>query len=174
MEIDELMILTDDRIDYSSLSSDTLQELALGEELFLATSALVQLATINKSLAAAVAEDILSNSKGDRYLQATAIETLFGLDKRRAIEYLMEALPEESDSYILNAIAALALENISDFQSGMGCRVFFLLWSKIKSSNAEEIDRTVRNSLFNLYRDRAIAGKTSLGKNENISTFPIT
>ena len=163
MEIDDLMILTDDQIDYTSLSDDTLQELALGEELFMATSALVQLATINKSLAAVVAEDILSHSKGDRYLQATAIETLFGLDKGRAIEYLLEAVPEESDSYILNAIAELVIENRSDFQSGMGGRVFRLLWSKIKSSNGEEIDRTVRNSFLNMYNERAIAVGENVG-----------
>ena len=174
MEIDELMILTDDQIDYTGLSSDTLKELALGEELFMATSALVQLATINKYLAAAVAEDILSNSKGDRYLQATAIETLFGLDKRRAIEYIMQALPEECDSYILNAIADLVIENRSDFQYGMGGRVFSLLWSKMKSSKAEEIDRTVINSFLKLYNEREIALEKRLDENEQISTFPIT
>ncbi|MBC6422752.1 MAG: hypothetical protein GDA43_15480 [Hormoscilla sp. SP5CHS1] len=81
MEIDEFYILTDDLIDYSSLSSDTLKELALGEELFIATSALAQLATINSSLAAAVAADILSHLRGDRYLQRRRSRLCLGLIK---------------------------------------------------------------------------------------------
>jgi len=154
MEIDEFSILTDDLIDYSSLSEDTLKELALGEELFIATSALAQLATINSSLAAAVAADILSHLRGDRYLHAAAIETLFGIDKMRAIEYMKQAVTGEGDRYIFTTIVELAIENKSDFQSGLGWTVFRLLSDKIKSFKADSIDTTLRNSFLNLYKER--------------------
>jgi hypothetical protein len=77
MEINELMRLTDDEIDYDALSDDELKELALGDELFIATSALGELDNRNGNLGAEVAWEILSNSKSERYLQAAALETLF-------------------------------------------------------------------------------------------------
>jgi len=53
---------------------------------------------------------------------------------------MMEAVAEEGDGYILTAMVELAIENRSDFQSGMGGRVFRLLSEKIK--HTDSIDRT--------------------------------
>lgn len=77
MQINELMILTDEDINYSSLSVDILKGLALGDELFIATSALGELSRKNSSVAASTAWEILSNSRGDCYLQAAAERNSF-------------------------------------------------------------------------------------------------
>ncbi len=58
----------------------------LGDELFIATSAFGELASRNSSLATNMAWEILSNSQGDRYLQATALETLFQGNRELALD----------------------------------------------------------------------------------------
>ncbi|GAA6615893.1 hypothetical protein [Scytonema sp. NUACC26] len=77
MNSENIDFMTDDDIDYGSLSEDVLKQLALGDELFIATSALVELRLRKSDMAAMVAWEILSNSLGDKYLQATALSVLF-------------------------------------------------------------------------------------------------
>lgn len=166
MEINELMMLTDNQIDYSGLSEAELKELALGDELFLATSALGELASKNKSIAANVAKVILSNSRGDRYLQAAALETLFQCNRGQALDYIskyaMECVHEahpDDERYILNTIMEIIIENQSDFHSGLGWSVFSSVSERIKKMNSEEFsDPEVRDSFLNLYAACILGG----------------
>jgi hypothetical protein len=152
MEIDELMILADNQIDYNTLSTENLKELVLGDELFIATFALGELANRNSKLAAEVAWKILSKSKGDHYLQAAALETVFQSNRELALDY-MSRHAQEGNYYILNTIMELMIENKNDFQSGMPLSVSCLVYEQIKKLNDEEdfIEPEVKNRFLNLY-----------------------
>jgi mRNA-degrading endonuclease RelE of RelBE toxin-antitoxin system len=152
MEIHELMMLTDDEIDYNTLSDDELKELALGDELFIATCALGELENRNGNLGADVAWEILSNSKGDRYLQAAALETLFQSNQKRALHYMSQQA-QKCDRYLLKTIIELIIENPSDFSSGIGWSVSRLARERIKNFKDQEefITPELIGSFLNLY-----------------------
>jgi hypothetical protein len=152
MEIHELMMLTDDEIDYNTLSDEELKELALGDEMFIATSALGELENRNSNLGAEVAWEILSSSKGDRYLQSAALETIFQSNRELAWDYISQHV-WDCDRYILNTILELMIENPSDFQSALASSVFLLVRERIKNLNQEEecISPEVIDSFLNLY-----------------------
>lgn len=115
MNSHNLDLMTDNDIDYNDLSEDILKQLALGDELFIATSALVELRLRESLVAPIVAYEILSESKGDKYLQATALSVLFGTNQEQAINYMLkEAL--SCEPYILNSIMELMIENEPDFK----------------------------------------------------------
>ena len=137
MTVNDLMMLTVNEIDYSSLSVETLKELALGDELFIATSAIGELANRDSNLGAEVAWEILSNSKGDRYLQAAALETLFQSNQKRALHY-MNQRTRDWDHYLLKTVIELIIENPSDFSSGLGWPVSRLIRERIKNFKDEE------------------------------------
>jgi hypothetical protein len=137
MEINELMMLTDDEIDYENLSDDELKELALGDELFIATSALGELENRKSKQASNIACSILSNSKGDRYLQAAALETLFQSNQKRALHY-MNQRTRNWDHYLLKTVIELIIENPSVFSSGLGWPVSRLIRERIKNFKDEE------------------------------------
>lgn len=137
MESNELMMLADNEVDYDTLSEDELKELALGDELFIATSALGELANRNGNLGAEVAWEILSNAKGDRYLQAAALETLFQGNPELALDYMKEQA-QKCDRYLLNTVIELIIENPSNFSSGLGWSVSRLAHERIKNFKDEE------------------------------------
>jgi hypothetical protein len=152
MEIHELMMLTDDEIDYNTLSDDELKELALGDELFIATSALGELENRNGNLGAEVAWEILSNAKGDRYLQAAALETFFQGNPELALDYMKEQA-QKCDRYVLKTILELMIENSSDFQSQLASSVSHILGERIKNLHNQEdiIAPEVIDSFLSLY-----------------------
>jgi mRNA-degrading endonuclease RelE of RelBE toxin-antitoxin system len=137
MEINELMMLTDDEIDYDTLSDDELKELALGDELFIATSALGELENRKSKKASNIACSILSNSKGDRYLQAAALETLFQSNQKRALHYITQR-SRNWDHYLLKTVIELIIENPSVFSSGLGLSVSRLIRERITNFKDEE------------------------------------
>lgn len=137
MEIHVLMMLTDDEIDYNTLSDGELKELALGDELFIATSALGELENRNGNLGAEVAWKILSNSKGDRYLQAAALETLFQCNPERALDYMKEQA-QKGDRYILNTIVELIFENNSYFQTNSPLSLLYTVLEQVKNLSEDE------------------------------------
>ena len=152
MEINELMMLTDNEIDYDTLSEDELKELALGDELFIATSALGELENRKSHLGTEVAWEILSNAKGDRYLQAAALETLFQGNPELALDYMKEQA-QKCDRYILNTIMELMIENKDDFKSGIALSVSRLISERIKKVDDEQefLNAEVRDSFLSLY-----------------------
>jgi len=130
MNIDDLLMLTDDQIDYTSLSEDILQQLALGEELFIATSALTELSIRNSPCAASVAWEILSHAHGDHHLQARAVEVLFEVNRKRAMDWLEQQVPE-CEPFMLNAIMELIIENESDFKFEPGLSITHLVIERL-------------------------------------------
>ncbi|BAZ10361.1 hypothetical protein NIES4071_21760 [Calothrix sp. NIES-4071] len=153
MNSENLDFMTDDDIDYSNLSEDVLKQLALDDELFIATSALVELRLRKSVVAAMVAYKILSKSKGDKYLQATALSVLFDTSREQAINFMLQEVPS-SEPYILNSIMELMIENKADFQS-----VPASLLANIVNKRLQELEGStklptleVRNSFLEMYR----------------------
>lgn len=117
MEImDELTLFGDENIDYESLSEDLLADLALGDDLFIATSALSELTIRHSTKTVCITEKILANFMGDRYLQAAALESLFKVKPEQAIIYMKSYL-ETQDPYIIDSISELIEENLLYFDA---------------------------------------------------------
>lgn len=114
--IDELTLLGDEEIDYTSLTDDILSKLTLGDDLFIATSALSELASRRSPQVVPIAKEILCQSVGDRYLQAAAIESLFHLSPEQAMVYI-KSYHGARDSYITDSVLQLMGENPFYFDS---------------------------------------------------------
>jgi hypothetical protein len=155
MKINDLMILDDEQIDYDSLSEEQLHQLVYSDNLFMATSALIELRFRNKILACLSASSILSNSSGDCYLQAAAIETLFQTNPHRAMDY-MKTLDGTCHPYILNSIMEIIMENSSkEFQWETGRKVPQIIYDIVQSLTGgdEFIDSEVKSQFLNWYSD---------------------
>lgn len=129
--IDDLLMMTSEEIDFESLSEGTLKELALCDDLFIATSALGELSGRNSAEAGPIALKILSESHGDRYLQACALETLFGTNREQATNFI-KTQAEICDPYILNTILELMIEEQSYFKSSKTSSLVNVILNRLK------------------------------------------
>ncbi|MEC4813452.1 MAG: hypothetical protein SAK29_09300 [Scytonema sp. PMC 1069.18] len=152
MNSENLDFLTDDDIDYSNLSEDVLRELALGDELFIATSALVELRLRKNAVAATIAREILSKSLGDKYLQATALSVLFDMNQEQAINFMLKQA-QDSDSYLLNTIMELMIENEADFKSEPASSIVNIVKDRLlELSNSKRFpEPEVKEKFLHLY-----------------------
>jgi len=152
MSIDDLSMLGDDQIDYATLADETLRELALGDDLFVANSALVTLAIRHSKLAAPLAWDILTEPHGDRYLHAAALNVLFRMDRKRAVDYMIRQV-QELDSYVLNTLAEIMLENHDYFKSEATIPIVRTVIQRMQqcSSDTKWPDSEVREKFLRLY-----------------------
>jgi len=110
MNANELMMLTEDQIDFESLSIDILKNLALGDELFMATSALVVLGFRDQEQAEMIAWKILSEQKGDSHLQALALEVMFNCNKDKTINFI-QTHRDGMDNILWDAVEDIIKEN---------------------------------------------------------------
>jgi hypothetical protein len=113
MNANELMMLTEDQIDFESLSIDILKSLALEDELFIATSALAKLNECDKEQAEIISWTILSNQKGDSHLQALALEVMFNCNPDKAISFI-NAHWDTMDDVLLGTVEDIIMENNLD------------------------------------------------------------
>ncbi len=70
MNAEEIMMSDDCDIDYSALPDDLLGQLALGNELYIATSALSELSVRNPILMVPIAWQIIATEHGDYYCKS--------------------------------------------------------------------------------------------------------
>lgn len=116
MNADELMMLTEDQIDFESLSIDILKNLALGDELFMATSALAELGYRDLQQAEIIAWKILSEQKGDSHLQALALQVMFNCNPKKTIHFI-QSYQEKMDNVLRSAVEDIIKENnLANFQ----------------------------------------------------------
>ena len=117
MNADELMMLTEDQIDFESLSIDILKNLALGDELFMATSALVKLGCHDQEQVEMIAWKILSEQKGDSHLQALALEVMFNCNPDKTIDFI-QTHRDGMDNVLLETMKDIMKENnLANLQS---------------------------------------------------------
>jgi hypothetical protein len=152
MSIDDLSMLGDDQIDYATLSDETLRELALGDDMFVANSALAILAIRHSKHAAPLAWDILTKPHGDRYLHAAALNVLFRMDRQRAVDYLIGQV-QALDSYVLNTLAEIMLENHDYFKSDATMPIVRTVMQRMQQYNSDTKwpDPEVRGKFLRLY-----------------------
>lgn len=132
MQSNDLMMLVDDDIDYTTLSEDTLKYLALAEDLFIANSALAELNIRNSNLAADISLEILVNLRRDCYLKATALEILFNNNRQKAIGLILSQI-DAWDGYMLNSIMDIIGENEPEFKSEPGLAIVGKVIERLKS-----------------------------------------
>lgn len=145
-----LTLMNDEDIDYRALPEDVLKTLPLGSELYIATSALVELWMRESSVAAPIAWEILSTSHGDRYLQATALTILFDIDREKAVNYMTERV-QDCDPFVLNKMMKLLVENPTDFIPGSV--IIRIILERLKNLDDEQelVDPDVKDSFFKRY-----------------------
>jgi hypothetical protein len=115
MNLESLTLLNDNEIDYSSLTLKQLESLALGEELFIATSALSELYCREQILAENIAWQILENFYGDVYLQATALEIAFNCNQHKTLVFIKQYI-NQFDDYLQKTVQELLAENNLSYQ----------------------------------------------------------
>lgn len=114
--LEELLILTADDIEFETLSTQMLIDLALEEEMFIATSALTELSLRDEQTAGVVAEKILNTGHGDRYLQAQALEKFFSASPHQGLNYIRQNLVK-FDPYVRRTVEELIAENRTIFNT---------------------------------------------------------
>jgi hypothetical protein len=82
----------------------------LGDELFVATSALAKLEECDKEQAEIISWTILSKQKGDSHLQALALEVMFNCNPDKAITFI-NAYWETMDDVLLGTVEDIIMEN---------------------------------------------------------------
>ncbi len=120
--VDELLMLNHDAIDYQKLPDDVLRELALEVEPFIATSALSELSIRRSELAGNTAWTLLTRPESDRHLRAAALGVLFKFDPDRAATHMRDRLAE-CDAGLTATMMEIVLENREFFAHGPFARL---------------------------------------------------
>ena len=119
MTVDDLLILTEDQIDYASLDLDLLAELARqATEPFIATSALASLSSRDELTAQDVCEEILRRPDGDTHLRAYAMTTLYSLSPERGLRQMEQCADSDIDERLLGSVIENVMSDIDRFKSG--------------------------------------------------------
>ena len=155
MNSDDPSMLSDDQIDYGRLPDSTLESLVLGDDLFIANSALSMLSQRQPSRAASVAADILEKKLGDRYLQAAAINVLFDTDPQAAVATICRHF-KDWDPYVFHSILELMIHNQAFFQDRVGLMIVEWAFGRLKASASGDKWPTqeVMREFARLYRAR--------------------
>jgi hypothetical protein len=140
LDLDMLDLLSEEDIDFSTLSEDALSHLVLSEDYFVATSALGELSRQRKKTAPTLAWKILIEKSADIYLQASALEVLFKFDADRAIEYIAENVAFV-EPYLFRSIIEILIENSDLFHEKKNARLVELVSRRLvhKSCIEEEL-----------------------------------
>ncbi|MDQ3369586.1 MAG: hypothetical protein M3680_29510 [Myxococcota bacterium] len=105
MNIDELVILIDDEIDYEALPTELIEEAARQTaDPFIATSALAELYARDQHAVQAVCVEILGRPDPDRHLRAFALTTLYSVDPAGGARAMVTLATEVSDETLLAAM----------------------------------------------------------------------
>jgi hypothetical protein len=84
--------------------------LALGDELFMATSALAELGFRDQEQAEIIAWKVLSEQKGDSHLQALALEVMFNCYPGKTIDFI-QTHRDSMDNVLLETVKDIMKEN---------------------------------------------------------------
>jgi len=158
-EWNNLSLMNDEDIDYSIIPEALLQELALGNELYIATSALVELWMRENSEVGPIAWEILSTSHGDLYLQATALSALFSTDKEKALNYMSKKVVD-CEPLLLNEIMKLMIDSPSDFLLSSTYRILQTTVERLTNLKDEQafIEPEVKQDFMQIYNASALSG----------------
>ena len=153
VDINEILLLNDDQVNYAALPDETLVALALAEDMFIATSALVELARRKSPLAASVACNILDELRGDSLLRSSALETLFAVDRERALTYIA-AHTLSADPPLVGTIMELMVENSDIFHVAATATTTRAVARRANELDVQgtELDPTLRRDFQQLFQ----------------------
>lgn len=113
-QVDQLLLLTDQEINYATLSDELLEHLALESDPYIATSAIDQLGLRKSPVAIETAEHLLTHANREHFLQSSALRVLFAMDRQRALTYMLDHV-SHAHPQVLNTLVELLLYE-SDFR----------------------------------------------------------
>jgi hypothetical protein len=155
MTINEFLMLPHDQIDYASLDTGLLHDLATQDsEPYIATSALAELGARGGAQAIAAAKEILAAEPWDRHLFAFAITTLCDLDRGSAAETMSRLLGTTSDPKVLDAMVECVLSDADHFETGEARAFADSLAAKIATAEPDQFTDVEERAAF-LERYRA-------------------
>ena len=142
-ESDYLLMMTDDKIDYSSLSEKTLIDLSLESDPFIANSSLGELSKRKSDRVVEVAWKVIYQSDKEPTLQANALTILFHFDRDNTLDY-MEESAHKAPPFLLNKIASLLMYE-SDFRYELSiAKAIVKRVSEKSRSSAEHLSESVK------------------------------
>jgi hypothetical protein len=134
-QVNDLLMLTDQEIDFKGLSVEILEQLALESDPYIANAALTELWSRNRAMAAETAQELLARATNEHFLQATALRVVFANNPQKALHYmltlgttvhphllntLIDSLIYESDFRYELQLARLVKEQIGGREEEMG------------------------------------------------------
>ncbi len=140
-----LSLLGSDEIDFSTLDNEMLSGLARGQEPYIATSALFELAQRPNSKSQEIATALLT-ATDDEYLRAAALRVLFEKDRGSAIDH-MGNMATNCDPYVFGEMLDLMIENQSEFDRSPRSDLVQLVTARLRSLAKEAVDNG-RRALF--------------------------
>lgn len=139
--VDEMLMLTDDQIDYPSLDADLVAQLATQRtEAFIATSALQELARRDRAATSRTAEQILDGEIWDSRLTAYALEIVFSQDPDRGMEHMKRLLDGELEQPILDTMVENVTYERERFRAGSGRPILRALVHKLRDVPSDAFD----------------------------------
>ena len=119
MNIEDLLIVGDDQIDYTALDTATLLRLATQEEEpYVATSALGQLGARRDPEVLVACTSVLDRELWDPHLYAFALTTLFGIEHSKAFARMQHLLDTTNETILINAMAECVASDFDYFDHG--------------------------------------------------------
>lgn len=112
--VNDLLMLTDQEIDFKGLSVEVLEQLALESDPYIANAALTELWARNRTMAVETAQELLARTTIDHFLQATALRVVFAVNREMALNY-MRRHGANAHPQLLNTLIDLLLYE-SDFR----------------------------------------------------------
>lgn len=134
-QVNDLLMLTDQEIDFKGLSVEMLEQLALESDPHIANAALTELWARNLTMAVETAQELLARVTNEHFLQATALRIVFADNPQKALHYvltlgatihpqllntLIDSLMYESDFRYEFQLARLVKEQISGREEELG------------------------------------------------------
>lgn len=142
-----LEALNADEVDYSTLTEEALAALAQGDEPYLATSALFELAHRSSPRSQEVARALLT-ATDDEYLRAAALRVLFEKDRGAAIDY-MDKVVADCHPYVLSAMIELMIEEQAAF--GAHPNLVQSIAGRFERDPSIEVDEDRRQLFFEIF-----------------------
>jgi hypothetical protein len=119
MNIEDLLILGDDQIDYTALDATTLLRLATQEEEpYVATSALGELGSRRDPAVLVACTSVLEREMWDQHLYAFALTTLFEFEHSKAFERMEHLLDTTNETMVINGMAECVASDLDYFDHG--------------------------------------------------------
>ncbi|MEJ2065939.1 MAG: hypothetical protein P8X74_22110 [Reinekea sp.] len=115
MDINKLLMLSSNEIDFDELETSDLEQL-IGNtsDLFVKTEALGELFFKDRLKALSIAISAWNEQEGDKFYLAQSLSIILRLDRKYGLKILRSSL-NTCDKYILNAVSNLVVDDFNEY-----------------------------------------------------------